>query len=114
MPSTFTWEIGNQTTGDTVINSLEAKFGEGVSQIAADGISPPARTVNVDISPIEETDSIAIHAFLDAQNGLPFLWTPLKPLPQVQALWRSRRYSFKRFGNTIHGISATFEFFSAA
>lgn len=111
--TTFTWEVSNQTTGTTKIASLEAQFGEGVSQVAADGISPPPRTVNVDISPIEEVDSVAIHAFLDAANGQPFLWTPLKPLPQVQGLWRSKDYGFKRFGNTIHGITATFIFFSS-
>lgn len=105
----FTYEVSNNTTGKSKQTPLRIQFGEGVEQVAADGLNAPARTVNIDIGPIDETTAIAIHAFLDAQQGLPFQWTPIKPLPQVAALWRCEDYGFRRSdGGTIHGITATF------
>lgn len=105
----FTWEVSNNTTGTSAFAPLEAKFGEGYRQVAGDGRNLPARTVSVDIGPIAEAEAIAIHNFLDAQYGLSFQWTPLKPLPQVLGNWTCKTYGFKRAGGLIHGITAEFK-----
>jgi phage-related protein len=82
---TFTYDPVTDPIGTTTYRTLKAQFGDGYSQVAADGINNVYDTWTLsfagayaDVSPVK--------SFLDTLQGyLPFYWTP--PLG-VQGLYR--------------------------
>lgn len=108
----FNWQVSSATTVDTQISTVEAKFGDGYRQVGEDGINAEDNTVRVNVEPIELPEAQAIYDWLRAHRGQPFLWTPIKPLPQVESAWTSNQFSFKRIGGLIVGITATFRTFN--
>jgi len=55
---------------------LEADFGDGYSQSAPDGLNNMPSMLDVTWNPIEVQDAAAIEAFMVANSGLAFFWTP--------------------------------------
>ncbi len=112
--ATFTWPVSNQTTVSTRHRPIKAQFGGGYKQVAADGLQLPEDVVRVDVGPMEMTEATSCHNMLRATKGLPFQWTPLKPLPQVVTLWTCDDFQFRRHGGLIVGIQADFVVFNSA
>lgn len=75
--ATFTYTPSVSSQVRTAPRSLKARFGDGYSQRAADGINANPTKWNVVFSDESDTDADAIIAFFDARNGHEsFTWTP--------------------------------------
>ncbi len=77
MTATFTYAPNYGSAMQVIPRVLTAKFGDGYSQRAADGLNTLLRKWTVLFNNRSQTDCDAIEAFLVAQGGcLAFNWTP--------------------------------------
>jgi phage-related protein len=82
---TFTYDPVTDPVGTTTYRTLISQFGDGYSQVAADGINNTYDTWTLSFAG-GSSDVTPVKTFLDALQGyLPFYWTP--PLG-VQGLYR--------------------------
>jgi phage-related protein len=111
--SAFSWPVSNNTTVDVDVDSItdEVRFGMGFRQIVPNGAQATPYVVNVEIGPIEPTETQALWDYLESAKGIPFPWTPIPPLPQVEMQWQVRRFGFKPGGGLIRFVTAVFERF---
>lgn len=103
---TFTWSPRVNPRGQVKLRTLEAKFGDGYTQTAADGINN-----KVESWPLEfvgpEARIAEIVAFLDRHGGYrSFLWTP--PLG-IEGLFLAKEYAPVALGAGLFSISVTFQ-----
>lgn len=115
----FTWPVSNNTAVDTTLKPLEVEF-DGYRQAGADGLMLPDDLVNVEVGPLDmgptdPNEATDCYGFLRRQKGLPFLWTPLRPLDQVQGLWTCSKspIHFTRQGGFVVTLTAQFRRFNA-
>lgn len=85
MAATFIWLPNYNSAMQVVPRVLQAKFGDGYSQRAADGLNTMLRKWNLQFTNRTQADCDAIEAFLVSQGGcLSFNWTPPSGAP---GLW---------------------------
>lgn len=111
MPETFDFDVRAHPTGQKNFRTLDAQFGDGYSQSAADGINTEFQSWTIScrglIAPdcIVATDIAEVMAFLDSHGGWKsFLWTP--PIG-TESLYQSRNYGIETDHDVIT-INATF------
>ena len=89
---------------------LQAKFGDGYSQRAADGLNTMLRSYTVQFSNRDKAESDAIEAFLIAQGGvLSFDWTPIGDQPGKWICSAPNGWTRIEIGGGIASINATFD-----
>ncbi|MCL4664494.1 phage tail protein [Burkholderia multivorans] len=107
MTDTFNWSPTVEGFGgDTTLRVRKARFGDGYTQRAADGLNNRTATYNLRF--VGRADMIdAILAFLDAHAGsVSFFWTPpLRP----QGRFVCEKYSEPVKNGEIYTITAQFE-----
>jgi len=105
MTQVFSWQPSLGVTGSTKFLTRTAQYGDGYSQVVADGINNKADTWPLTFVG-DDTKIIAIKAFIDSLQGFrSFYWTPpLRP----QGLFRCAGYSEHPEGNGISTLTATF------
>lgn len=88
---------------------LRAEFGDGYSQVVADGINPYSETWQLSFSNRPKADVAAIRAFLDTVSEVtPFDWTP--PDEATVKKWRLRgKYTIRNAERDARTISFTIE-----
>lgn len=102
---TFTWDCVSGPTGTIKYRVLTAQFGDGYSQVAADGINN-----NIQSWPLTFAEKLtvvtAIKTFLDNLQGYQvFYWTP--PLG-VQGLYRCSQIGVMAETGSNYTLTATF------
>jgi phage-related protein len=71
----------------TALRILEANFGQGYSQTAADGLNNQVDTWDVVFSNISQADKITVMNFLRSVGGsTTFYWTPIDET--VEKMWK--------------------------
>lgn len=106
MVERFIWRTTGQPAGTVNFRRLVAKFGDGYSQVAGDGINPISESWPVQIVGGREEIKAAI-AFLKRHTGVrSFLWTP--PLGE-EGFYEAASYSPTHLGGDVYTVSATFE-----
>lgn len=103
---TFTWSPRLNANADTTFRVRTAQYGDGYSQVSADGINP--KKDNWDLNFVgTEAYITAIKGFLDRHAGSKsFRWKPpLSPL----GLFRCKTYKPTATGGNNYSLSATFE-----
>ncbi|BCM12235.1 phage tail protein [Ralstonia solanacearum] len=107
----FTWSPLIEPTGETKFSTRAAQFGDGYSQVVANGINNKADTWPLSFAG-NSTYLAPIKAFLDGLFGVrSFLWTP--PL-RTQGLFRAGSYTVSPKGGDVYQLDVTFtEVFSA-
>lgn len=102
----FTWTPTTGAAGDKTFNVRKAQFGDGYSQIVADGINNQSQSWPLTFT-VKKPEAEQIINFLDAHQGSKaFAWTP--PLGTA-SIWTVAKYSIAPLGANIYRISATFE-----
>jgi phage-related protein len=87
---------------------LEARFGDGYSQRAADGINTNRRIFSLRWTALTQAEASVISDFLSAQDGYKvFNW--MHPVTTVVYQVACRRYSRQYQDSVISSISAEFE-----
>ncbi|GAB7128033.1 phage tail protein [Silvimonas sp. JCM 19000] len=106
MPETFTWSPLLNGQGTTTLRTQKAQFGDGYSQIAADGLNNITQSWPVSFT--GGADKIqAIRDFLEQHAGsASFYWTP--PLGK-QGLYRAASYTLNPLGAGKYTLSTTFD-----
>lgn len=108
MADTFTWVPSYSTDLEKQPRTLEAKFGDGYSQIVVNGINNNPELWNVVFNNRNKTETDLIMAFLDGKNGADyFLWTPPDKGSAIKVICKKYRKSYLRHG--LYSISAIFE-----
>lgn len=103
---TFTWSPRVNPRGQVTLRTLEAKFGDGYTQTAADGINNKTQSWPLEFVG-NEAYIAAIAAFLDRHGGYrAFLWTP--PLG-VEGRYRATEYDPVALGGGMYSLSVTFQ-----
>lgn len=112
MPELFDWPVRAEPTGQASFRTIDAQFGDGYTQAAADGINNKSQSWTVSFRGIIEPTCANIIAaneimtFLDARGGWEsFLWTP--PASTVQGKYVSKNYGMQKSAGVIT-INATF------
>jgi phage-related protein len=112
MPEVFSWSVRAEPSGQASFRTLDAQFGDGYSQSAADGINTKSQSWTVSFRGIIEPTCANIIAaneimdFLDARGGWEsFLWTP--PASSVQGLYVAKNYGIQKSAKLIT-VNATF------
>ncbi|MFG6885480.1 phage tail protein [Burkholderia pseudomallei] len=104
----FTWVPQVGTSGTTRFDVLNAQFGDGYSQTAANGINNAADVWPVSFCDYDDTVD-AIHAFLRETKGARrFKWTPPRRAPGLflcDPQGVTRRFE----GGGISTLTATFK-----
>lgn len=103
---TFSWSPRINPRGQVKLRTLEARFGDGYTQTAGDGINNKVQSW-----PLEFVGSEAriaeIVAFLDRHGGhRSFLWTP--PLG-VEGRYRATEYDAVAMGAGIFSLAVTLQ-----
>lgn len=82
MAEVFDFQIQASPTGTVAFSTIDAQFGDGYSQSAADGINNKGQSWSLRIRGLDEpgciitADMLAAEAFLDARGGWQsFEWT---------------------------------------
>lgn len=84
---------------DTQARIIEAKFGDGYSQRAGDGLNSVDEVVNVVWNQLTEVDAQTIVDFFKARAGFEsFDWTPPKELTAKKYIVQAWKRSKPRFG----------------
>jgi len=111
MPETFDFDVRASPSGQKNFRTIDAQFGDGYSQSAADGINTDWQSWTISARGLIEPDCAmavdiaAIMAFLDAHGGWQsFLWTP--PVG-TESLYQCKNYGIEKDGD-VHTINATF------
>ncbi|MFD3231647.1 phage tail protein [Rahnella aceris] len=71
---TFTWRTQKSAQGTDTVRTLQAQFGDGYKQIAANGINASAETWSLNWTG-KKTDAVAIRQFLLTHVISSFWWT---------------------------------------
>lgn len=104
---TFIWQpSAGGASADIKYRTLNAQFGDGYSQVAADGINNS--TTSVQLNFIGKSVAMQpIIDFLNAKAGVTaFYWTPALG---VRGTYRCKNPQIKSDGGDMHTITATFE-----
>jgi phage-related protein len=89
-------------------NTLNTQFGGGYIQIAPNGINWQKPTWNLEFDNLSAADSATLEAFLDANAGSYFTWTPPSGNGSVWYLNQSQNsYGFQK---TTNGLVNTYQF----
>lgn len=112
MPELFDWPVRAEPSGQASFRTLDAGFGDGYSQSAADGINTKSQSWSISFRGVIAPNCSNIVAadeimdFLDARGGWEsFLWTP--PISTVQGRYVAKNYGMQKSGGVIT-INATF------
>ena len=100
----FTWVPDQGLTGRSKPRLRKATFGDGYEQTTPDGINYMEKEYTLNFSLINQATYAAILAFLDAQAGAAFDWTPPNG---TAARWVCESWDDKADGVT-YGVTATF------
>lgn len=101
---TFTWSPRVNPRGQVTLRTLEAKFGDGYTQAAADGINNKIQSWLLEFVG-NETRTAQIVDFLDRHGGYrSFLWTP--PLGR-QGQYRAVEYEPVALGGGMYSLTVT-------
>jgi phage-related protein len=110
----WTWPVSSPTAGSVKKQNRTVQFGYGYKQIAPEGRNRAPVTYGVQIRGIEFTELQAAYNFLDARDGMPFLWTPPVPPITTQQQWTCEEYDWMYEGGLIAGLNAKFEIFNTS
>ncbi|MFY2060250.1 phage tail protein [Achromobacter xylosoxidans] len=103
---TFSWSPRVRPRGKVTLRTLEAKFGDGYTQAAADGINNKLQSWPLEFVGSEEQIG-EIVAFLDRHGGYrSFIWEP--PLGG-EGLYRANAYDVVALGGGLFSVSVTFQ-----
>ncbi len=103
---TFNWSPRVNPRGQVRLRTLEAKFGDGYTQTAADGINSKVQSWPLEFVGTEQKIG-EIAAFLDRHGGFrSFLWTP--PLGG-EGRYRATEYDPVALGAGLFSLSVTFQ-----
>lgn len=110
---TFAWRVLTQTQGGIQFAVLEAKFGEGYSATAVDGLKRQARRQTWPVQVFGTEEELAdVRDFLDRHAGAKrFLWTP--PGDAEPSYFRAKGYQRVPQGGQHWTIQTTFEYAGA-
>lgn len=106
MTDTFTWSVDENTEGDVTFRLRTAQFGDGYSQVVADGLNAKIEQWSVVISDLYADEMAPITAFLDSHVGESFYWTPPDG---TQGLYRCTQYKKTPKAANLRTITATFQ-----
>lgn len=106
MTDTFTWRVHADASGGGEFRTLKAQFGEGYAQESPDGMHNDVQKWNVTVAARAPQMRDEILAFIRAQQGMSFYWTP--PLG-VQGLYKCKRYQPSDKGGAFFTLSMEFE-----
>lgn len=102
----FTWSPRTGPTGSERWRVLKTQFGDGYTQLVADGLHTERQTWPLSFTG-EESYIKAIRDFLRRHKGSkPFTWTPPMSDP---ALFRCEEVDLTPHGDGIYTLTATFE-----
>ena len=104
---TFTWQpSAGGSAVDVKYRTLNAQFGDGYAQVAADGINNAVTSAQLTFIG-KSADMQPIINFLNAKAGaVSFYWTPSLG---TQGMYRCKNPQVKSDGADTHTITATFE-----
>ncbi|MFZ6726158.1 phage tail protein [Undibacterium sp. MH2W] len=104
---TFNWQpFAGSTSLAPKYRTLNAQFGDGYSQVAADGINNVVNSAQLTFRG-RSADMLPILSFLNAKAGVvSFYWTP--PLG-VQGTYRCKDVQPKQEEGDVYSISVTFQ-----
>lgn len=105
MTDTFDYPYVIEPTGTTTLRVRMAQFGDGYSQVVADGLNTKVQNWPISLSG-DSTFIDPIVAFLDAHVGVSFYWTP--PLG-VQGYYRCVTYTLVPHGSDLYTLTPTFQ-----
>ena len=107
---TFNWAPSAESQMVVKPRILQAKFGDGYTQEAPDGINHLLRTWQVYFKNRTTTECDAIEAFLVAQAGyLPFDWTPPNGAAGKWKCGLPNGWTRTRHSGQVGSITCTFE-----
>ncbi|MDH0745728.1 phage tail protein [Pseudomonas sp. GD03842] len=110
MPETFSWCPVVEPTGDGIMKTKKAQFGDGYKQVAADGINNRSETWPLTFRGSEAYIKPIKQFLLDRGGSQSFYWTP--PLGE-QSLWTCETYGITPLGGGMYTLTATFDQFFA-
>ena len=100
-------EYARQLNYAVSLRALETQFGDGYRQRARDGINTSQQNWRVTTVELDEKDFVLVDAFLKAEAGNFFDWTP--PLATESVSVSCDRYEVQYVGgSTLKRISAEF------
>jgi len=97
------------TSVKTDLKVLEAEFGDGYTQRAADGINHIRETWDVQWNNLDKVDAFIIIDFLKARGGWDaFYWTP--PRQDVAKIWTCKQWTgpTPTPGDNLYNVKAVF------
>ena len=101
--------ISQQSTKTVKFRTKIARFGDGYSQRAADGINNKIDSWNIIWDNLTETEMDTIVAALDSVGGHDILtWTPFSESTEKKFIL-SDGYSFSALSGNIYKVSTTLE-----
>lgn len=104
---TFTPVIAPTSYDNTSeIKTINVDFGDGYSQVSADGLNAKRNKLSVRWSNLLITQCKSFDAFFEAQCAQPFFWKA--PQTTVSKLWRCTSWKAS-YHETIADFDATFE-----
>jgi phage-related protein len=89
-------------------NTLFTQFGGAYAQIAPNGVNWQVPTWNLEFDNLNATDSATLEAFLDANAGSLFTWTP--PSGNGSVWFLNQTVSSQGFAKTNNGLVNTYQF----
>lgn len=105
MADVFTWRPTDETRGRITARVKRARFGDGYSQSAPDGINAIDQEWPLTFAGTE-AEMQALVDFLQAHVGRSFEWKPLLGQP---ALWQCDTWQPKDEGGGWYTVTATFQ-----
>lgn len=107
MTDTFLYDVSPGTKADVTHSVRAAKFGDGYSQFAKDGIHARNSTWSVEMVNLDDDTANEVADFFDRNAGRSFYWIPPRKLEQGRYL--CSEYSITPTEYRGQSISATFE-----
>lgn len=104
MTDTFTWRVHASASGGGDLTVAEAKFGDGYSQEAPQGLNVDVQKWSITVSGFRP-EMEAVRDFIVAHAGIAFYWTP--PLG-VEGLYRCRNYRPSDNGRGYYTVNCEF------
>lgn len=105
MTDTFEFHVLSVSSGQSDFITSEAKFGDGYSQEAEQGINAEQQKWSVVIGPYNVADMQTVIDFLRAHKGISFYWTP--PFSD-EGYYRMKGYKPSPLGGGMWTLSAEF------
>jgi phage-related protein len=103
--------ISYNSGSDRDYKVLESKYGNGVSQVAGDGLNNVQRKWTIAWAPLTLSQFQTLMPALDAAGGYQyFLWTPPG---EAQAKWLIKNPHHQLGGPNVYAVNATAEEFFA-